>query len=340
MQAEKQMGVDDRFDVLSFLWSKRVIIGGMSLVGLVAGSIVSFMITPLFRSEVILFPAVTHSVSRALLTEQSTGRDDILGLGDEEDSEQLLQMLHSDKVKERVSKRFNLMSVYRIDSLGGHQLSDLNEAFKDHIKFEQTRYSSVRVEVLDKDPKRASDIANFISDQVDSVWSEMSRERASKGFDLVLKKVAQLDRELVTMADSMRILREMGVHDYHTQTERYNEYLGAAIVKGDQRAVRDFEERFKVLAKYGGAYVNLQDRLYNETKRMSVLKMKLEQAQADMESNLPHKFLVNRAVPSDRRAYPVRWLIAMGSTLSALLLALILIVVQANLSKIRSSNVQ
>ena len=50
-----------------------------------------------------MFPAVTNSVSKALLNEQSTGRDDILALGDEEDSEQLLQMLHSDRIRERVA---------------------------------------------------------------------------------------------------------------------------------------------------------------------------------------------------------------------------------------------
>jgi hypothetical protein len=139
------------------------------------------------------------------------------------------------------------------------------------------------------------------------------------------------------MTDSMRVLRELGVHDYRTQTERYNEYMGAAIVKGDQRAVKEFEERFKVLAQYGGAYVWLEDRLSAEIKRLSVLRMKLEQAQADMESDLPHKFVVNRAQPADKKAYPIRWLVVVMSTVSAFLIALLLIVVQENIKKIRAT---
>ncbi|MBL7951877.1 MAG: hypothetical protein JNM62_09165 [Flavobacteriales bacterium] len=325
------------FDLVLFLWARRNLIIGITLLGAIAGVVTAFLITPLYKSEVIMFPAITNSVSKALLNEQSTGRDDILALGDEEDSEQLLQMLHSDKIRDRVTKQFDLMAVYRIDSTSRTRNTELQEAFAEHITFERTKFSSVRAQVLDPDPQRASDIANYIADQVDTVWTEMARERASKGFRVVESKVKELDQEIRQMADSMRILRELGVHDYHTQTERYNEYLGAAIVKGDQRAIKEFEERFKVLAQYGGPYVTLQDRLFNETKRMSVLRMKLEQAQADMDSDLPHKFVVNRAQPSDKKFSPVRWLVVAISTVSALLLALLLIVVQTNVKKIRAN---
>lgn len=327
------------FDLVLFLWARRRLIIGITLLGLVAGVAAAFIITPLYRSEVIMFPAITNSASKALLNEQSTGRDDILALGDEEDSEQLLQLLYSDEIRDRVAERFDLFKVYRIDPQGKHRNSELREAYKDHIKFEYTKFSSVRVEVNDPDPQQAADIANFIADQVDSVWREMAHERASKGLDLVRSKVLQLEHDIVVWQDSMRVLRELGVHDYHTQTERYNEYLGAAIVKGDQRAVKEFEERFKVLAQYGGAYVTLQDRLFNETKRLSILRMKLEQAQADLESDLPHKFVVNRAQPADKKSYPIRWLIVAMSGISAFLLALLLIVVQENITKVRHAHV-
>lgn len=327
------------FDLVLFLWARRKLIIGICLLGSVAGVAAAFLITPLYRSEVIMFPAITNSASKALLNEQSTGRDDILALGDEEDSEQLLQLLHSDRIRDRVAKKFDLMAVYGIDPASKHRNSELIEAYKDHITFEHTRFSSVSVEVMDPEPQRAADIANYIADQVDSVWMQMARERAEKGLHLVRSKVNELEADIVQWQDSMRILRELGVHDYHTQTERYNEYMGAAIVKGDQRAVKEFEERFKVLAKYGGAYVTLQDRLFNETKRLSVLRMKLEQARADLESDLPHKFVVNLAQPADKKAYPIRWLVVAMSGVSALLLALLLIVVQENVKKIRSSNV-
>jgi hypothetical protein len=150
--------------------------------------------------------------------------------------------------------------------------------------------------------------------------------------------VEQLAVEIEQMEDSMRTLRGLGVQDYHTQTERYNEYLGAAIVKGDQRAIKEFEDRFKVLAQYGGAYVTLADRQYNEQKRLSTLRMKLEQAQADLESDMPHKFVVNAAYAADKKSYPVRWLVVAVSTISGFLLALLLIIVRENIRKIQASH--
>lgn len=327
---------DNSIDLVVFLWGRRRIIIGLTLLGLIGGVIAAFVITPLFRSEVILFPAITNSVSKALLSEQSTGRDDILALGDEEDAEQLLQILNSDMVRERTCDRFSLMEVYRIDPEGDHKNSDLREAYEEHVRFEYTKFGSVSVATLDADPQRAADMANFISDQVDSVWRSMARERALKGYELVKHSVNELTASIAQMEDSMTVLRTLGVQDYHTQTERYNEYLGMAIVKGDQRAIDEFEERFKVLAKYGGAYVTLQDRQFNEVKRLSMLRMKLEQASADLNSDMPHKFTVNAAFAADKKAYPIRWLVVAIATVSAFILSFLLIVVQENVRKIRS----
>ncbi|HEX2616337.1 MAG TPA: Wzz/FepE/Etk N-terminal domain-containing protein [Flavobacteriales bacterium] len=328
----------DPIDLVVFLWARRRLIIGLTLLAMIAGVVAAYVIRPLYKSEVILFPAVTNSVSKALLTESSGGRDDILGLGDEQNAEQLLQILHSDLVRDRTCSKYDLMGVYRIARDGKHKNSDLREAFEDHVQFEYTKFGSVRVEVLDEEPQRAADMANYIAAQVDSVWRDMARVRAQSGVNLVKEKVEQLAVEIEQMEDSMRTLRGLGVQDYHTQTERYNEYLGAAIVKGDQRAIKEFEDRFKVLAQYGGAYVTLADRQYNEQKRLSTLRMKLEQAQADLESDMPHKFVVNAAYAADKKSYPVRWLVVAVSTISGFLLALLLIIVRENIRKIQASH--
>jgi len=338
MPSETSGSKVESFDLVLFLWARRKLIIGLTLLGMLAGVVAAYVIRPLFKSEVILFPAITNSASKALLNEQSTGRDDILALGDAEDAEQLLQVLNSDLVRERTSAHFDLMKAYRIKPDSKTRNTDLREAFKDHITFEYTKFGSVRVEVLHHQPDTAALMANYIAAQVDSVWKDMNGDRAGKGLKIVADKVKELEAEIEQIEDSMRVLRQLGVHDYHTQTERYNEYMGAAIVKGDDRAVKEFEERFKVLAEYGGAYVTLQDRQFNEVKRLSVLRMKLEQAQADFESDLPHKFVVNQAQVADKKAYPVRWLVVAISTISAFLLALLLIVVQEQVKKIRAAH--
>lgn len=104
MDASMDKGTGSSFDLVVFLWRRRRMILGITLLGLIAGVVAAIAIPARYKSEVILFPAITNSVSKALLSENSTGRDDILALGDEEDAEQLLQILHSDMVTDRTAK--------------------------------------------------------------------------------------------------------------------------------------------------------------------------------------------------------------------------------------------
>ena len=102
-------------DLVVFLWARRKFILGITLLGALAGLIAAFVVDPLFKSEVIMFPAVTNSASKSLLNNQTTGRDDILGLGDEEDGEQLMQILRSAKIRDRVAQVFDQYTVYGIE---------------------------------------------------------------------------------------------------------------------------------------------------------------------------------------------------------------------------------
>jgi uncharacterized protein involved in exopolysaccharide biosynthesis len=322
-------------DLALTLWTYRKRILVFTFLGALGGVIASYVVKPLYKSEVVMYPAVTNSVSRALLLEQNTGRDDILALGDETNAEQLLQMLRSDRVRDRVAEKFDLEHVYGIDPASKTRRTELIDAYEEHITSERTELGSIRIEVLDQDPQRAADIANHIAELVDVVWAEMARERASKGVTAVERKLAELQEQVQVTDDSLRMLRKLGVHDYYSQSERYNEYIGAAIVKGDHRAVQELEERFRMLAEHAGPYVRLQDQLNYDMRRIAILQMKLEQATADMESEVPHKFMVNYAQPSDSRHWPKRWLFLAISAASALLIALCSIVLEKNLTKIR-----
>lgn len=338
MSDEQRAGSGNSIDLVLFLWKQRRLLIGITLAGAIAGVAASFIIPERFQSEVILYPAISNSASRSLLNEQSGSRDDILALGDEEDAQQLLQMLQSDEIRDRTAAKFDLMTNYEIDPESEHKQAELREAYEEFVRFEFTKFGSVRVSVLDRDRQRAADMANFIAGEVDSVWNAMQMERAAIGVRLVESKLAEAERNVTWLNDSLGRIRAAGVQDYHTQSERFNEYLGAAIVKGDQRAIKLFDEKFKVLAQYGGAYLTLQGQLDNELWRLNQLRTKLTQARADMESDLPHKFVVNKALPSDRKATPIRWLVTAISTAAAFLLALLFLVVRENVNSIRQAH--
>lgn len=332
MAVDARSSNEDSFDVVALLWGQRRMIILVTLAAIVLGAVVSFLVHERFKSQVVLFPAVSNSPSRATLLDGGS-RDDLLGIGDEEDAQQLLQMLQSNELRVRTEDRFDLMAAYRIDPKGKHARSDLHEAYDDHVTFDYTKYGSVSISVWDEDAKRAAEVANYISDEVDSVWNDMQRVRAEVGVDLLDRKLKEVDVRIAQLNDSLEHVRETGVHDYHTQSERFNQALGEAIVKGDQRAVQQLDDRFKTLARYGGTYTIVQSLLDNEMWRQGFLRTQIMQARADLQVDLPHKFIVQRAVPADKKSYPVRWLMVVVSALSGFMFALLLVVVRTNLKR-------
>ena len=97
--------------------------------------------------------------------------------------------------------------------------------------------------------------------------------------------------------------------------------------------VGQLEEKLKTISQYGGAYVSLRDELENDKKQLSQLKTKYEEAKVDAEQVLPCKFIVNSAYKAEKKSYPIRWLIVLISTISALMLGIIVIIVIDNIKR-------
>ena len=65
---------------------------GIGLIAGIASIIISMLITPMFQSSVIMFPASSASVSKDLLSQNYSGRQNVHGFGEEEQAEQISGM--------------------------------------------------------------------------------------------------------------------------------------------------------------------------------------------------------------------------------------------------------
>jgi len=74
----------------------------------------------------------------------------------------------------------------------------------------------------------------------------------------------------------------------------------------------------------------LADNAEYERERLILLRSKYEETMVDASKDVPHKFVVNQAWPSEKKAYPIRWLIVVVSTLSAFLLTVLAIIASEN----------
>lgn len=322
-------------DITSLIKSYKKILLLVGIVALIVSTIVSFLIKDKYKSSVILYPTTNSSISKAIISETNNGKDDVLKFGEIEEAEQLLQILHSDEIKQKIIEKYNLLNHYGIDENHRYKLTKLNEEFEDNVTFKLTKYLAIEIAVLDYNADTAALIANDIALYLDTVKNRMQKEIAVPAFKIVEQRYYAQKDFIKGLEDSLSALRMLGVIDYESQAERLTEQLGIAIVQGKTAAANQLEERLKTLSKYGGAYVSIRDQLEFEKKQLTAIHTKYQEAKVDAESSLQHKFVVNNAFPAEKKTYPIRWLIVSISTLSSVVLALFLILIINNLKSLR-----
>jgi len=331
---------EDNFNSLNVLyfiykWRKPLVI--IAIATLIISSIVALTIQEKYKSTVILFPATTSSISKALLTENNYKNEDVLQFGAEEEAEQMLQILNSDEIRSRICEKYNLMRHYDIDANDKYKRTKLYDEYMANINFKRTEYMSVKIEVLDRSPDTASLIANDIAALHDSSKTRMQRDRANQALAIVGKEYFAKLADIQRMDDSIKVIHSLGLYDYESQSDRTVEQYSIALAKGDQRAIKSLEEKLAVIAKYGSIYVSLRDNLLLQRKQLNALKTKYEEAKVDATQIIPQKFVVSSAFPAEKKSYPIRWIIVVVSTMSTLLIAIILILLIENIRQFRGT---
>lgn len=328
----------DSLNLIAFLYSKRKILAIVGSIAAVVSLVVSMLITPKFKSTVVMFPTTTSSISKSLLSQNPSAKQDIMALGEEEQAEQMLQVLNSDEIRNKIISKYDLMNHYEIDPNDKYKLTKLNNEFESNITFKRTEFMSVRVDVLDKDPKIAADIANEIAAMVDTVKNRMLKERSMQGYQIVKAEYDNMKNYIKAKEDSMQAIMRLGVFDFESQSEMLYEQMAIATAKGDSRAMSQIQEKLDVLAKYGSTYISIRESLLNERKLLAELKAKHDEAKVDAEQNITHKFLVNSAFPAEKKSSPVKSLIVIVSILSTLFFTVIVLIIAEQIKAYKSKN--
>jgi uncharacterized protein involved in exopolysaccharide biosynthesis len=324
----------DSSNIVIFLYKWRKPLFIVMIVALIGSWFFSlpWFITPKFKSTVIMFPASTNSVSKALLTEHNQKGEDLMSFGEDEQAEQMMQILNSNKIRDRVIRKFNLMDHYGIDSTAKYKYSLLFDEYERNISFRRTPFMAVQITVFDTDPQLAADIANSIAALLDSTKNDMQRQRAIQGLAIVEEEYRALQTEVSEIVDSLVSLGSLGVNDVEYQSQVLNQQMAIAIMENNTVAQRALQKRLDVLGKYGGVYMSLKNALEFKTEQLTLLQSRLKEAKVDAQENIPQKFIVSDAYKSEKKAYPIHWLIMLVSTISAIFLTIIVIMVIEKIS--------
>jgi uncharacterized protein involved in exopolysaccharide biosynthesis len=331
--SNKNQKVYNAFDLITFAWEKRIMLIVITFVAAVLSIIVSLSMHDRFKSTVVLFPAAPISVSKNLVETTSISMDsrDILSFGREEDAERMLQILHSNQIKDYIVNKYGLMNHYEID-LGKDKFpyTQLDKRYKGNIKFRRTEFQSIEISAFDEDPVYAANIANDISAYIDSAIHNMQKERALEALYIVEREYKSCQAGIILLNDSIQKVRQLGIIDYQSQAVALNQAYADALSSGNSGAASNVKSKLDNLARYGGIYVELSKKLESEIERLGLLNSKYASAKVNVEQTLPQIFIVDKATVSERKAEPKRSIIVFISTLSAFAFALLVLLIIDN----------
>lgn len=312
----------------------RKIFMWITIVAVVVSGIIAFLIPKQYKSVAIMFPSRQFSVSKLVVEANAGNQEDYMNFGDSDDAEKLLQLLTCDELKLRVADAFNLWKHWKIkDTL--FRMHYLKDKWEDMVRIKRTEFNSVRVEVHDYTAKGASIIANGIVDYCDSVRYQMNREVTGQVLNIVKNEYDATVARMKILEDSLDVLRGLGVLHYREQVEAYSRSHAKALEKNDASALRRIEGKLDTLKKFGGAFQNIKDNLERYAAKYPDIKMKYDEALVNHNTQIPIKFVVERARPDEWKSKPKRLIIIGISVLAANVLGLFFLLLRERFSALK-----
>ena len=317
----------DTLDIFLYLWKKRKPILIITILGAVVSVVVSLFLPNYYKAQTVLFPTTFLSPATTVLNRTNTHKTDALIIGDEDDLEKIIQILNSDFITNRIIEKYNLITHYGFAPDDKHLKSKLIKAFHSAVSYKKTHYQGVVISVTDINPKIASSMANDIASLIDSVVFKMQKQRAKEDYNIAYDAYNDEFAYMNQLEDSLKYYRQKGVLYYMYEVERYSEAYGNAIGANTltPNAKKFFDKKFDILTKYGEDANSLLVYLEFVKENVANLHLNLTQAKQNLDNPISHKYVISKAEPADKKAYPKRSIIVIFSTLGAFFFALALV---------------
>ncbi|MEN9399683.1 MAG: hypothetical protein RL632_784 [Bacteroidota bacterium] len=318
----------ERQNLLVFIWKKRKILMITTGIVMVCSVIVSLLLTPVYRSTAVVFPAATSTVS---FSEQRNAKAASMDFGEEEQAEQLVQILQSSRIRDKIIEQFDLMNHYDISSSDANKHFKLVEKYNDNFLFVRTRYGSIQIDVLDTDPQLAADMANKIVDLIDTVKNEMIRERTLPAYEINKRKKEQMEDDREFVLAKLDSLAELGVVSLEGRTNLFQAYVDS---KSAQEKA-EIKKTIDVNLKHGSQFDGLEFIRNEKIMKLEEFMVSYEQAESDANTAFNHKFIVERAVVADKKDKPKRMIIVLLATIGSFVFMVFALLINERIKELK-----
>lgn len=263
-------------------------------------------ITPLYKSNCVLYPS------------------NISPYSDESETEQSVQMFQSRDIRDSLVKKFNLARHWKIDSGYKYFESTLAWIYSQRVHVSKTPFEAVEIEILDHDPIMARDLINAMLDAYNKKIRTLHKEKFQEvvtNYNFIMGVKKQYLDSLKGRAQDLGM--KYGLLEYQSQTrEVMRAYLstgGGSVRSAEAKAMK------KNLEEKGSEMQLLSEMMRSESDAFSTMKLDADRALLDYNRNYTYVNVLSKPVVADKKTYPIRWLIVVFSTLAAFFLAVLII---------------
>ena len=285
-----------------FKWKWHILI--ITLVAAVLGAIFSGskFITPLYKSNAIVYPTHTEEYSDETITEQ------------------MLQIMQSQEIMDSVVEKFDLMKHYKIDYGYKYWKTALIGEYRSNVSISRTPYDAVIIKVYDSDPEIACAMVYEIVNQYNIVIERLTKSQ--RGEQARMFKSTLRDNEM--FLDSLRerlttIGTEYGIVDVESQAK---EITRAYLNNGKSDKVNELKEN---LEKYGPEVNIINDLIYFASENYHLTKADLERETRYCANNISFANMVSNPFVADKKAYPIRWVVVALCAVCACFISILVI---------------
>lgn len=310
--------------VILILWKWKWHLIAVVVLAVVLAAIFSsaLFITPKFSSRAVIYPS------------------NVAPYSDESETEQLLQWLQSRDIKDSMIQRFDLGKHYEIGKNYKYYYSTLLYEYSQNVSIGKTQYESIEIEVLDKDPERAKEMVEAVIALVNNKIRRIQKDKYQEVLAINRNLLEKKEREIDSVKQVLVNLGvEHGLFEVESQarevTEGYLRTLDGNAGQINEEGVRKLK---KSLEEKGGELLVNTTYVHNLMARYNEIKSDYERAYKDVNKEFTFTNTVTAPFVSDKKAYPVRWLIVLYAVVAATVLSILVIAVVENKKSLELSN--
>lgn len=288
----------------------------IALVAAVSAMIFSspFFITPKFKSMALVYPS------------------NISPYSDESESEQMLQWLQSKDIKDSIISKFNLSKHYKIDTTYKYYYSTMMYMYSENVRINKTQWESIEIVVTDKDPIIAHDMVNAIIDFCNQKVRGIHRSKYLEVVNSLANSMTEKKQQLDSVELALSQLRnQYGLFDYESQASEITRgFLKTYDGAGGGRPSEDIVQLKANFEEKAGELAILTQRRNDILRIYTDFELKHDLAVYDSEKVFTFLNIVTAPTVSDKKAYPIRWLIVVYAVVAAIFFSVVIISIKEN----------